>query len=184
PGARRARRGLAALLNRRLVAPAVLRRFLATGPRDLDITAAAQHATGALLDVFASMQGGLARFLDSGPAHPSFHVVRNDLRALAETTTSTHAVDPVTVQSVYAHVLDYFCTQEGEPRKKCQFKKALFTSDTAWAAHGALIVDHGEVIRQAALRYKRDLNVLVSRGVLRMYQIAEKEYRQTLDAHA
>jgi superfamily I DNA/RNA helicase len=33
-------------------------------------------------------------------------------------------------------------------------------------------------------RYRRDLNVLVSRGVQRMYRIAETEYRRTLDAHA
>src|SRR5207248_9056757 len=36
-GDRRARRGLAALLNRRLVAPAVLRKYLDTGPRGLDV---------------------------------------------------------------------------------------------------------------------------------------------------
>ena len=183
-GDRRARRGLAALLNRRLVAPAVLRRYLETGPRDLEISSAATDATRALLDVCASMPGGLARFLESGPAHPSFHLVAHDLRGLAEAAAAERGADPVIVQSVYARVRDYFLTQEGEPRKKCQFKKALFTSDTAWAAHGALIVDHGEAIRQAGLRYKRDLNVLVSRGVLRMYQIAEKEYRRTLDAHA
>src|SRR6266513_4876181 len=58
-GDRRARKGLAALLNRRLVAPAVLRRYLDTGPRDLDIASAATHAAGALLDVFASMTGGV-----------------------------------------------------------------------------------------------------------------------------
>jgi ATP-dependent exoDNAse (exonuclease V) beta subunit len=81
-------------------------------------------------------------------------------------------------------VRDYFLTQEGEPRKKNPFRKALFTSDSAWATHGALIVDHGAPVRDAALRYKRDLNVLVSRGILRMYQIAELEYRRTLDAHA
>src|SRR5205814_1993386 len=48
-GDRRARKGLAALLNRRLVAPALLRRYLDTGPRDLDIASAATHAAGALL---------------------------------------------------------------------------------------------------------------------------------------
>ena len=32
--------------------------------------------------------------------------------------------------------------------------------------------------------YRRDLNVLVSRGVWRMFKVAETEYRRTLDAHA
>src|SRR5712691_522755 len=54
-GDRRARRGLAALLNRRLVAPAVLQRYLDTGPRDLDVRVATRRAVDGLLDVFASM---------------------------------------------------------------------------------------------------------------------------------
>jgi ATP-dependent helicase/nuclease subunit A len=41
-GDRRARTGLAALLGRRIVAPAVLSRFLAAGPRDLTVPAAAR----------------------------------------------------------------------------------------------------------------------------------------------
>ena len=46
-----------------------------------------------------------------------------------------------------------------------------------WSGHA------GEVLR-AWQGYRRELNVLVSRGVRRMFAIAEKEYRRTLDAHA
>jgi hypothetical protein len=65
-GDRRARRGLAALLNRRLVAPGVLRRYLAKGPRDLDVASATKHAVTSLLDVFASMPAGCSAFLPRG----------------------------------------------------------------------------------------------------------------------
>src|SRR5215213_8942990 len=58
-GDRRARTGLAALLNRRIVAPEVLGRYLAKGPRDLTVQRAALHGASLLLDVFASMRGGL-----------------------------------------------------------------------------------------------------------------------------
>jgi ATP-dependent helicase/nuclease subunit A len=183
-GDRRARRGLAALLNRRLVAPAVLQRYLETGPRDLDVVSATRRAGAGLLDVFASMPGGLRRFLASGPPEHVFLLLSKDLRHLEESAAGNGALDPAAVQATYARVRDYFLTQEGEPRKVCPFKKAQFISEAAWAAHRDLLVGHAPAVKDAIARYKRDLNVLVSRGILRMYRIAEAEYRRTLDAHA
>src|SRR5688572_16060272 len=66
-GDRRVRAGLAALLNRRIVAPAILSRYLANGPRDLSVRSAARAGAARLLQVFQSMPGGLQRFLESGP---------------------------------------------------------------------------------------------------------------------
>ena len=189
-GDRRARRGLAALLNRRLVAPGVLETFLETGPRDLDVALASRRAAAALVDVFTSMPGGLARFLDSGPPEPAFLLLARDLGAIRDLGTIRDSVDqdrpldPAGVQAAYARAREHFLTQEGEPRKKLPFARALFVPDTAWAIHRDLVVDHAPAIKQAVARYKRDLNVLVSRGILRMYRIAETEYRRTLDAHA
>ena len=183
-GDRRARRGLAALLNRRLVAPAVLNRYLAAGPRDLDVSLATRRATSELLSVFTSMPGGLARFLASGPPEPVFLLLSRDLRRLADSVEENISLDPAIVQATYARARDYFLTQDGEPRKQCPFKKAQFISETAWAAHRDLVVGHAAAVKDASTRYKRDLNVLVSRGILRMYRIAETEYRRTLDARA
>src|SRR6266566_1583339 len=167
-GDRRARRGLAALLNRRLVAPAVLNRYLATGPRDLDVGLAARRATGELLGVFTSMPGSLARFLTSGPPEPAFLLLSRDCRRIADSVEANISLDPAIVQATYARARDYFLTQEGEPRKHCPFKKAQFISETAWAAHRDLVVGHAAAIKDASTRYKRDLNMLVSRGILRM----------------
>ena len=183
-GDRRARRGLAALLNRRLVAPGVLKAYLETGPRDLDVAVASRRAAAALLDVFTSMPGGLARFLDSGPPEPAFLLLARDLRAIRDSVDQDRPLDPAGVQAAYARAREHFLTQEGEPRKKLPFAKALFRSEAAWATHRDLVVDHAPAIKQAFAGYKRDLNVLVSRGILRMYRIAETEYRRTLDAHA
>ena len=179
-GDRRARRGLAALLNRRLVAPTVLERYLAKGPRDLDVAAATRRAVTTLLDVFASMPGGLERFLSSGPPEHTFLVLAKDLRRLEENV----ALDPAALQAAYARTRDYFLTQDGEPRKKCPFNQDQFVSRAAWSAHRDLVVGHAPAVKEAIARYKRDLNVLVSRGILRMYRVAETEYRRTLDAHA
>ena len=183
-GDRRARRGLAALLNRRLVAPSVLQRYLAKGPRDLDVASATRQAVRSLLDVFASMPGGLERFLASGPPQHAFVLLARELRCLHVSTATDEALGGAAVQAAYARVREYFLTQDGEPRKTCPFKKALFVTEAAWAMHRDLVVGHASAVKDATLRYKRDLNVLVSRGILRMYQVAEREYRRTLDAHA
>ena len=183
-GDRRARRGLAALLNRRLVAPTVLQKYLDTGPRDLDVASATRRAAVALLDVFASMPGGLRTFLASGPPEHQFLLLSKDLRRLDENAAGASALDPAAVQATYARARDYFLTQEGEPRKASPFKKAQFVSEAGWAVHRDLLVGHASAVKDAIARYKRDLNVLVSRGILRMYRIAEAEYRRTLDSHA
>src|SRR5580704_4949602 len=51
-GERRLRAGIAALLDRRLVAPHALRRFLQRGPRDLTAATACEAAAAALRDLF------------------------------------------------------------------------------------------------------------------------------------
>ena len=183
-GDRRARRGLAALLTRRLVAPEVLKAYLETGPRDLDVSVASRNAAQALLNVFTSMPGGLARFLDSGPPEPPFLLLSRDLRRIRDAVEQDRLLDPSGVQAAWARARDHFLTQEGEPRKKLQFARALFVRDAAWTVHRDLVLAHAPAIKQAGARYKRDLNVLVSRGILRMYRVAETEYRRTLDAHA
>ena len=183
-GDRRARRGLAALLNRRLVAPAVLNRYLQSGPADLTVAVATHRAAAALLDVFTAMARGLDGFLETGPPEPSFLLLARHLRRLEASLATGTPLDPAHLQATYARAREYFLTDLGEPRKRIAFAKAQFVSERAWAAHRDLVVNHAPSIRETFDRYKRDLNVLVSRGILRMYRIAETEYRRTLDTHA
>src|SRR5262245_23178894 len=183
-GDRRARRGLAALLNRRLVAPAVLNRYLQSGPADLTVAVATTRAAAALLGAFTVMPRGLDGFLETGPPEPLFLLLARDLRRLEESIGTGTSPNPAIVQAAYARAREYFLTDQGEPRKRIAFTKAQFVSERVWAAHRDLVVNHAASIREASNRYKRDLNVLVSRGILRMYRIAESDYRRTLEAHA
>jgi ATP-dependent helicase/nuclease subunit A len=183
-GDRRARRGLSALLNRRLVAPAVLDKYLQSGPGDLTVAVATNRAAAALLGVFTAMSRGLDGFLETGPPEPLFLLLARNLRRLEESLATATPLDPAIVQAIYARVRAYFLTDQGEPRKRIAFTKSQFVSERVWAAHRDLVVNHAASIRETFDRYKRDLNVLVSRGILRMYRIAETEYRRTLDAHA
>jgi ATP-dependent helicase/nuclease subunit A len=183
-GDRRARRGLAALLNRRLVAPVVLNRYLQSGPTDLTVTVATRGAADGLVGVFSAMPRGLDGFLETGPPEPLFVLLARDLRQLDASLAAGTPLNPATVQATYARAREYFLTDDGEPRKRILFNKSQFISDRAWTTHRALVVNHAASIKDASDRYRRDLNVLVSRGILRMYRIAETEYRRTLDAHA
>ena len=70
---RKLREGLAALLDRRLVAADVLRRFLDFGPRDLTLETACRRTAERLADALGSAPGGLNLLLADGPlGHPQF----------------------------------------------------------------------------------------------------------------
>src|SRR4051812_3615804 len=84
-GDRRARNGLAVLLNRRIVAPDVLGRYLAKGPRELTIEAACRDGAAALL---AAFEGTLEAFIESGPPHPAFMVLVRHLRSIEQAMES------------------------------------------------------------------------------------------------
>ena len=184
-GDRRARAGLAALLDRRIAAPGVLSRFLSAGPRDLTLSTAARRGASALMDVFAGMRGGLDRFLDTGPLEPPFLILRRLLRALDAQLQAENALDSAQVHAAFARTREHFLTQDGEPRtSRLLYGRDDFASAIDWQVHRDLVFTHAAGIIDAYAAYRRDLNVLVSRGVWRMFKVAEAEYRRTLDAHA
>ena len=45
-------------------------------------------------------------------------------------------------------------------------------------------MEHAEGFLKVGAAYRRELNVLLSRGLRRMFRIADTEYRRTLEAHA
>ena len=184
-GERRARAGLTGLLHRRIVAPAVLSTYLASaGDANLDVLSASRRAASGLLDVCESMPGGLDGFLDSGPAEPAFLLLARGLRQLRGSVSEGAPLEPGVVQAVFSRAREHFLTQDGKPRLKASYRKAVFASEADWRAYKDGIVEHAPAVLRVSDAARRDLNVLVSRGVWRMYRIAEAEYRQTLDSHA
>ena len=84
-GERRLRTGMAALLDRRLVAPQALRRFLRAGPRDLTAGSACRAAAARLAGIFAGVRESLDAFLNDGPIrHPQFAMLADDVRRLVQ----------------------------------------------------------------------------------------------------
>ncbi|PWT83101.1 MAG: hypothetical protein C5B57_07550 [Blastocatellia bacterium] len=210
-GERRLRGGLAALLERRLVAPELLRRFLSMGPRDLTGASACRLSADRLRNLFSAIDGGLRTFLTSGPLrHRQFAMLAADIARLcrprdadAVRTGPEVGGSPQTIprlseyerqaaQAEFRAFVDrlraYFVTQEGKPRGErfsgTGFKGSDCQSEQAWKRHRDTAAAIAPSIAEAIRAFRRDLNVVLSRGIWRMFAITLSHYRQTLEARA
>ena len=192
-GERRLRTGLGGLLGRRLVAPGVLRRYLAGGPRDLTAVVACRSAAGRLAALFSNVPGGLPRFFEDGPfRHPQFAMLAMDVAELCQSAADPERFDTRAAQAAFRQLIDrlrgYFLTQEGKPRGE-RFAGTGFTavdcdSTAAWKRHRAAAATLAPAILEAVHGFRRDLNVVLSRGVWRMFAVTVSQYQRTLDARA
>jgi ATP-dependent helicase/nuclease subunit A len=189
---RRLREGLAALVNRRLVATDVLRRFLEFGPRDLTPALACRRAAERLTDALSQVPGGFRQFLSEGPlGHPQFAMLADDLSSLVSSAAGdyAHRDGQAAFRILVDRVRSYFLTLDGAPRKakgfgQSEFKREHCGSEPGWKRHREAVESVASAIEQAMRAFRRDLNVIVSRGVWRLFQIALTQYRQTLESHA
>jgi ATP-dependent helicase/nuclease subunit A len=191
-GERRLRAGLAALLGRRLVAPEALRGYLAVGPQGLTAALLCRQAADRLRGVLRDVPGGTKDWLADGPTgHPQFAMLADDLsRLLLETEGSgfEERDDQAALRSLVDRVRAYFLTQEGRPRGDkfmgTGFNGGHCVSEVAWKRHRAGAAAIAPVVAEAVKAFRRDLNVILSRGVWRIFAVALAEYQKTLDARA
>jgi ATP-dependent helicase/nuclease subunit A len=169
------RRGLSSLLDRRLVAGPALSRFLRG--RDLTIDEACTRLRSALDSALRSVPGGLRAFLDRGPSTPGFGLLAADLRALDPSVP----VSPARLRGVLERLSAHVLTAEEEPRQRLSQKKSDFRSDADYDAHKAAVLALGPPVAEALAAFRRDLNVVMARGVQRLFAIAVTEYRRMLD---
>jgi ATP-dependent helicase/nuclease subunit A len=190
-GERRLRSGIAALLDRRLVAPAALRRYLARGPKSLTAPVACANAARRLQDIFAGVRDGLDTFLHDGPIHHAqFAMLATDIRALL--APSPLPFDDRQEQAAFRNLIDrlraYFLRQDGEPRGR-NFAGTAYTAadcatEDAWKRHRQTAAAIAPAVAEAIRGFRRDLNVIMARGVWRIYAIALRQYEGTLESHA
>jgi len=190
-GERRLRTGLSSLLDRRLVAPQALRRYLSAGPKDLTAASACAAAAAKLRDELLGVRDGLETFLADGPiGHLQFAMLAADLRTLCGATAGRF--ESREAQAAFRALLDrlrgYFLTKEGQPRGEkftgTGFKAEHCASDAAWKRHRASAAALAPRIAGIAAAFRRDLNVVLSRGVWRIFGVTLGQYQRTLDAHA
>jgi ATP-dependent helicase/nuclease subunit A len=189
-GERRLRVGLAALLDRRLVAPGVLRRYLRNGPEGLTAAVACGLAGTRLKGILEGVGGGLDTFLEHGPVlRPQFAMLATDVRALCLDPGSFESRgEQAALRALIDRLRAYFLTQQGEPRKAAftgtGFTAADCRSPQDWKRHRERACELAPAIAVAVRAFRRDLNVVMSRGVWRMFAVALTTYRRTLDQHA
>ena len=181
-GVPRTREGLALLLERRLVAWHALDRFLARGPSDLTAETVCRRAVTSLQDTLRAVPGGLAQFLADGPtAHPRFQLLARDLRGLAELDDA----DEARIRGVLNRVDAHFLTAEGSPRKTGGIPPYKgdrdYPSDAASKRHRSAVYQIAPHVQQLVERFARDLNVVLARGIRRMFAIALDQYRSALE---
>ena len=182
-GERRARVAISVLLDRRLVAPAVLARGLSGATKQLDVAGVSRAAGESLARLFDGMRGGLDEFLRSGPLEPGFELLAHGLRQLSAAVTD-RAIPAALVPVVFARARAYFLTQDRKPRSRSLHPQRAFANRADWQTHAALVAGHSEAFARLDLAYRRGLSMPLTRGLLRMFRIAETGYRQALETHA
>jgi ATP-dependent helicase/nuclease subunit A len=190
-GERRLRAGLASLLDRRLVAPPALSRYLSNGPRDLTAATVCRRAAQRLRDAFTSVPGGLEQFLADGPAgDPAFTMLADDTRRLAD--SDARQLETRQGQAAFRVLADrlraYFVKSDGEPRGE-GFAGTGFSADdcastAAWKRHRTAAAAVAPGITETLRAFRRDLNVVLSHGVWRIFAVALSQFQRTLDSRA
>ena len=181
-GVSRTRAGLASLLERRLVAWDALNRFLASGPKDLTADVVCRRAATSLQDLLRTAPGGWSRFVADGPIlHPRYQMLARDLERLAAGGHDGDAAIRALVDRVGAH----FLTNDRKPRTGGRIHPYNTDRDYSDAEaakrHRTAVFQIASQVAGVVAAFSRDLNVVLARGVRRMFAIALEQYRQALD---
>jgi ATP-dependent helicase/nuclease subunit A len=191
-GERRLRTGLAALLDRRLVAPDALRRYLAKGPRGLTAAVVCRQTAERLREAIRGAPRGMDALLADGPSsHPQFAMLADDLRRLVAEGGGA-SFDAREDQAAFRGLIDrvraYFLTQDGRPRGErfagTGFNALHCRSEDAWKRHRTAASAIAPIVAETIRAFRRDLNVVLSRGVWRIFGVTLAEYQRTLESRA
>ena len=181
-GIARTRDGLTMLLDRRLVARDALDRFLARGPRHLTAARACREALDALAGTLRTVRGGLPSFLSDGPSgHPRFTLLVREIDRLEGLSGAPEAA----VRAALERVAGHFLTNEATARKPGTavhpYKAEHYPSKDAARRHRDALFDLAPQIERVMFAFNRDLNVVMARGIRRMFAVALTEYRRALE---
>ena len=191
-GEPRLRKALTALLDRRLVARDALNRFVRG--RDINVAAACARLQHSLRGAIASIghrltpighgvggsEGASVRaFVASGPNVAGFGLLALEIEQLM----GSDGLPPARLRGLLDRLSDLVLTQKGEARKRLVHTKAHFRSTADYERHKTIVFGLGPHVQAAVEVFRKDINLVLARGVRRLFAIAEDEYRRTLDKH-
>ena len=170
---------LTALLERRLVVPTALHRFLTAAPRGLTMDGVCGDACRQLADRLAGDRRQLDLMITAGPAaDATFSIVARDLQRLAGLAD----LDPGVARGSLDRIREFFLTQRGTPRHDFSSGATLSApAKRTYREAGAALASH---VREVTQRFDRDVNVVMVRAVQRLFGIAVSEYQRELEARA
>ncbi|HEX4915028.1 MAG TPA: UvrD-helicase domain-containing protein [Vicinamibacterales bacterium] len=180
-GEPRLRKALAALLDRRLVARDALNRFVRGRDMSVGIACARLQSAlrGAIASIAASDGAAVRAFVTSGPDAAGFGLLALEVEELM----APDGLPPARLRGLLDRLSTLVLTQKGEPRKRLLHTKASFRSAADYERHKTIVLGLGPHVQAATEAFRRDLNLVLARGVRRLFAIAQDEYRRTLDKH-
>jgi ATP-dependent helicase/nuclease subunit A len=180
-GEPRLRKALTALLDRRLVARDALNRFVRG--RDMTVAMACARLQSALRGAISSIAGSdgasVRAFVASGPQVAGFGLLALEIEELM----APAGLPPARLRGVLDRLSALVLTQKGEPRKRLVHTKVQFRTAADYERHKIVVCGLGPHVQAAIDVFRKDLNLVLARGVRRLFAIAQDEYRRTLDKH-
>ena len=180
-GEPRLRKALTALLDRRLVARDALNRFVRG--RDMTVAMACGRLQSALRGAISSISGSdgasVRAFVASGPQVSGFGLLALEIEELM----APAGLPPARLRGLLDRLSALVLTQKGEPRKRVAHTKAQFRSAADYERHKTMVFGLGPHVQAAVEVFRQDLNLVLARGVRRLFAIAQDEYRRMLDKH-
>ena len=180
-GEPRLRKALTALLDRRLVARDALNRFVRG--RDMSVAAACarlQHSLrGAIASIAGSDRAAVRAFVASGPNVAGFGLLALEIEQLM----AQDGLPPARLRGLLDRLSDLVLTQKGDARKRLAHTKVQFRSTADYERHKTIVFGLGPHVQAAIDAFRKDINLVLARGVRRLFAIAQDEYRRTLDKH-
>ena len=171
------------------MAAAVLRRVLPRGARDLTVAEACRR--GVERDRRRARRRSRAAssaFLDAGPVHhPRFAILARELRELVAAARGGPAppLDPAGLRGPHRSAAGALLHAGGHAAQEVDRLPEGGLRDRGRVATptGRPVTETAPLLERALRALRRDLNVILARGVWQVFGIALDRYRRTLDAH-
>jgi ATP-dependent exoDNAse (exonuclease V) beta subunit len=143
-----------------------------------------RRAAEALDAVLHTVKGGLVRFLADGPSgHGRYQLFTREVARLRDLDRLADA----DIRGLLERIALHFLTNDGEPRRSGRIYPYVsrdYPTKDAERRHRDALFELAPRVERAVYAFHRDLNVILARGVRRMFAVALQQYRSALEERA